>query len=194
MASRGSKNKRSMERRSHFSRLSDDLLVEIFSRVPFKSTCCCKCVSTRWRSVLSHPDHSKKLSQSTFAGFFYETYNENSKRVSHCYQSVSGKGCPRVDPSLSFIPRGQEGDLCLVDSCNGLLLCQRLKEKRPRSEILDYVVCNPATEKWVAVPTTEWSNKVLDARLGFDPAVSSHFHVFEFIHARVWDADMTDGQ
>jgi F-box interacting protein len=51
------------------------------------------------------------------------------------------------------------------------------------------VVRNPATERWVAVPATQWSNKVLDARLGFDPAISSHFHVFEFVHARVWDAD-----
>ncbi|KAM0836893.1 hypothetical protein ACQ4PT_062019 [Festuca glaucescens] len=158
MASRGSKNKRNTER-SPFSRLSDDLLVEIFSRVPFKFICCCKCVCTRWRGVISHPDHRKQLCQPTVAGFFYKTYNENSKRVSRCYQSVSGKGCPRVDPSLSFIPRGKEGDLYLLDNCNGLLLCRRLKEKRPRSEILDYVVCNPATEKWVAVPTTKWSNK-----------------------------------
>jgi hypothetical protein len=51
------------------------------------------------------------------------------------------------------------------------------------------VVCNPATKKWVPVPATQWSNKVSDARLGFDPAVSSHFHVFEFVHARLWDAD-----
>jgi hypothetical protein len=49
---------------------------------------------------------------------------------------------------------------------------------------LEYVVCNPATEKWVAVPlvpATEWSCKVEVARLAFEPALSSHFHVFEFV-------------
>ncbi|VAH68431.1 unnamed protein product [Triticum turgidum subsp. durum] len=45
----------------------------------------------------------------------------------------------------------------------------------------DYVVCNPAAEKWVTVPATEWSSKVDDVRLGFDSAVSSHFHVFELV-------------
>jgi hypothetical protein len=59
---------------------------------------------------------------------------------------------------------------------------------------MDYVVCNPATEKWVVVPDSGWSSKATYykariARLGFDPAVSSHFHVFEFIPDDVWYMD-----
>jgi F-box interacting protein len=46
-------------------------------------------------------------------------------------------------------------------------------------------VCNPATEKWVDVPATEWSREA-QARIGFDPSVSSHFHVFEFIDEEGW--------
>ena len=45
---------------------------------------------------------------------------------------------------------------------------------------MDYVVCNPATEKWVTFPANEWSSESY-ARLGFDPAVSSHFYVFELV-------------
>jgi hypothetical protein len=44
----------------------------------------------------------------------------------------------------------------------------------------DYVVCNPATERWVVVPGTKWTSNVV-ARLAFDPAVSSHFYVCEFV-------------
>ncbi|KAF8661078.1 hypothetical protein HU200_057180 [Digitaria exilis] len=45
----------------------------------------------------------------------------------------------------------------------------------------DYLVLNPATEKWVAVPVRRrWTNRVQTVRLGFDPAVSPHFYVFEF--------------
>ena len=50
---------------------------------------------------------------------------------------------------------------------------------------LEYVVCNPATERWVSVP--EYSLFVNDARLGFDPAISSHFHVFELVTAVALD-------
>jgi len=40
-------------------------------------------------------------------------------------------------------------------------------------------VCNPATKKWVMLP--DGSDEVRTARLGFDPAVSSHFHAVEYV-------------
>ncbi|XP_048565897.1 uncharacterized protein LOC125545881 isoform X3 [Triticum urartu] len=51
--------------------LTDDILADIISRVPYKSTCCCKCVSKRWRDLISHRDHRKKMPQS-IVGFFYQ--------------------------------------------------------------------------------------------------------------------------
>ncbi|CAO2202077.1 unnamed protein product [Urochloa humidicola] len=77
----------------------------------------------------------------------------------------------------------------MVDCCNGLLLCRGWKST---DLTMDYIVCNPATEKWVVVPDSGWSSKAIYydvvriARLGFDPSVSSHFHVFEFIPDYVW--------
>jgi F-box interacting protein len=46
-----------------------------------------------------------------------------------------------------------------------------------------YVVCNPATEEWIALPDDPGHTHADDdvgamVRLGFNPAVSSHFHVF----------------
>ncbi|XBI31614.1 hypothetical protein VPH35_055161 [Triticum aestivum] len=179
-----SKKKRDTEK-SPVSELSDDLLVEIMSLLPYKSTCCCKCVSRRWRDLVSHPDHRKKLPQSTLAGFFFETYDITSREVSRSrrYQSVSGNWCPRINASLSFLPKCERLDI--MDSCNGLLLCRCWKSTD--GKMMDYVVCNPATEKWVVVPATNWSSKLWAIRLGFDPAVSSHFHVFEFVPAFVLD-------
>lgn len=77
-----------------------------------------------------------------------------------------------------------------MDCCNGLLLCRCWKETDP--ETVDYVVCNPATKKWVVVPATEWSSKVNVTRLGCDSAVSAHFHVFEFIREEVWGIDESE--
>ncbi|CAD6220793.1 unnamed protein product [Miscanthus lutarioriparius] len=49
--------------------LPDDTLVEILSRVPFKSLCRCKCVSKAWCDLITDPLNRKKLPQ-TLEGFF----------------------------------------------------------------------------------------------------------------------------
>jgi F-box interacting protein len=75
-----------------------------------------------------------------------------------------------------------------MDTCNGLLLCARLKRETSAAgkDEVRYVVCNPATEKWIELPPQpqDWENRFHSvARLAFDPAVSSHFHVSEFIQS-----------
>ncbi|XP_020164406.3 F-box protein At5g07610 [Aegilops tauschii subsp. strangulata] len=163
-------------------KLTDDLLVDIISRLRYKSTCCCKCVSKRWRDLISHRDHRKKMLQS-IVGFFYEGYNQfRSPRKARYFTNLSRQRSPLVDPSLSFLPNCDTLDI--LDACNGLLLCRCWKAAHPLK--LDYVVCNPTTEKWVSVPATDWSSTSSATRLGFDPAISSHFHVFEFIDEESW--------
>jgi hypothetical protein len=181
MPRRSSRNKQKRGTKlSPVSELSDDLLVEIISRLPFKSTRCCKCVCRRWRDLVSHPDNRKKLPRSILAGFFYSNFSTGL--ACRCYQSVAGSWGPRIDPSLPFIPTATGVEVS--DCCNGFLLC------RPSNQMWNYVVCNPAAKTWVTVHS-EWTDRVRQARLGFDPAVSSHFHVFEFAHAfsretKVW--------
>ncbi|KAF7100547.1 hypothetical protein CFC21_102047 [Triticum aestivum] len=99
------------------------------------------------------------------------------------YRSLTGKWCPGIDPYFSFLPKHRLCDIHIdmLDCCNGLFLCRRQNTDYWRTT--DYVVCNPATEEWVAVPGTDRSSEVRVARLGFDPAVSSHFHVLEFAPA-----------
>ncbi|KAB8098335.1 hypothetical protein EE612_027453, partial [Oryza sativa] len=162
-------------------KLTDDLLVEILSRVPYKSLCRSKCVSTRWRRVISHPDQRRRLPRyhlgNDIVGYFYK---------SNTFTNVTGEGRPFVDPSLPFLPKCEF--LNVVDSCNGLLLCRCWRLADPRR--FDYLVVNPATEHWVILPDSGWSDKVQTARLGFDPTVSSsHFHVFEFVEDGAADVD-----
>ena len=42
-----------------------------------------------------------------------------------------------------------------------------------------YVICHPTTKKFKKLPPSIHS--VDEARLGFDPTVSSHFYVIEYI-------------
>nr|CAB3465968.1 unnamed protein product [Digitaria exilis] len=37
--------------------LTDDLLVEIFARAPYRSLCHFRCVCKHWSALIAHPDH-----------------------------------------------------------------------------------------------------------------------------------------
>uniref|UniRef100_J3M4E4 Protein kinase domain-containing protein n=1 Tax=Oryza brachyantha TaxID=4533 RepID=J3M4E4_ORYBR len=146
-----SKIKRSSTARNPAAELTDDLVVEILSLLPAKSVCRCKCVSRRWRGLIADAGHRKKLPQ-TLAGFFYRS--ESGTRFpmeARHFVDLAGRGRPLVHPSFSFLPRRFE---------------------RVRME-------------WVALPESGYGagedEEDLCTRLGFDHAVSSHFHVFELV-------------
>ncbi|KAL6596708.1 hypothetical protein ACP70R_047351 [Stipagrostis hirtigluma subsp. patula] len=171
-------------KRNPAASLSDELLVEILSRLPVRSVCRFKCVSRSWRRLISDPDHRKKLPQ-TLAGFFYQSLSgERFPCVAQHFTNVSGKGVPFVYPSFSFLPVPGT-DVIPLDCCNGLLLCRCYQPgpcdpdgMRPSC----YAVCNPATEKWVILPDSSRAiGEVRTARLCFDLAISSHFHVVEYV-------------
>ena len=71
-------------------------------------------------------------------------------------------------PSFSFLPFPIQ-DLVISDCYKGLFLCWSVG--------LRYVVCNPVTSKLVVLPHSNLCYS--SAHLGFDPTISSHFHVVE---------------
>ncbi|CAN6284214.1 unnamed protein product [Urochloa humidicola] len=170
-----------LEKRYPVASLTDELLVEILSRLPVRSVCRFKCVSRSWRKLISDPGHRKKLPQ-MLVGFFYQSLNgERFPYVANHFTNVTRKGIPFIYPSFSFLPV-RSSDVVLLDCCNGLLLCRCLLPNPRDSDGMRpflYAVCNPATEKWVMLPVG--SSGFRTARLGFDPALSSHFHVIEYV-------------
>lgn len=161
---------------------SDDLIWEILSRLPAKSVHRFKCVSMPWRDLIADPVNRKKLPQ-TIAGFLYTTYRSLGCVWSHHFASVSGGAAP-VDPSLNFLQPKYKYITC-ADTCNGLLLCACSNKENPAAygEQVRYVVCNPATERWIELPPqpqAQANRFHCASRLAFDPKVSSHFHVLEF--------------
>ncbi|XP_048547902.1 F-box protein At5g07610-like [Triticum urartu] len=151
--------------------LTDDLLVEILFRLPVKSLRRCMCVSRTWRGIISHPHNRRQLPQ-TLEGFFYVP--ESKPAPAPSFTNVTGTGRPLVSPLFGFLPQHQS--IFLLSCCNGLLLCRCWEGQ----DDFHYVVCNPATEEWVRLPDSVNAGTECMARLGFDPAVSDHFHVFEF--------------
>ncbi|KAF7104067.1 hypothetical protein CFC21_104994 [Triticum aestivum] len=131
--------------RMAIERLTDDLLVQILSRIPAKVVCHCKAVSKHWVDLIDHPDHRKRLSQ-PLTGFFYNSTNKHRFPISAVhFVNASSRGCPFICPSLSFLPSHRR--LNLLDCCNGLLLCRRYDASAGGDEFT-YVLCNPATEEW----------------------------------------------
>ncbi|KAM3405869.1 hypothetical protein ACQJBY_000101 [Aegilops geniculata] len=160
----------------------DDLIVEILSRLPFRSVCRSKCVSKAWRDLIAHPAHRKKLPQ-TLAGVLYTT-NTGAGAGGYRYHlaslSAEAEGLD-LDPSLTFLPHTGYMYFRLERACNGLLLCSY----SPDGETVRLVVCNPATQRWTELPPhlqprPNTCRDYNEFHLAFDPAVPSHFHVFYF--------------
>ncbi|RCV44199.1 hypothetical protein SETIT_9G354900v2 [Setaria italica] len=168
----------SKKRASATADLTDDLIVEILSRLPAKSICRFKCVSWHWYGLITNPEHRKKIPQ-TLSGFFYRSYKLNHEKDMVIFPDFVGimgdEEQPFSDPSLTFIT----GYKLIIPKicCNGLLFCLCWKVY-PRDES-DYVVCNPATEKWVVLPESGDESIALVYCFGFDPAISPYFYVFQ---------------
>ncbi|CAN6203255.1 unnamed protein product [Urochloa humidicola] len=95
-----------------------------------------------------------------------------------------------IDTSFSFMTKvlPWTDHIFLLGSSNGLVLFGHLTNPYSTLE-MGYIVCNPATEQWVAVPGCGCINDDLGLlmltthiSLLFDPAHSSHFHLVIF-----WD-------
>jgi hypothetical protein len=186
--------------------LPDDALVDILSRVPGKSLCRFKCVSRAWRDLITDRLRCTRLPQ-TLEGFFINDDkmpsddredDDGSDRVVGRFINMVGRFMPLA--SFSFLGN-QPGiqEFSLMGSCNGLLLFGH-RRAGDTYDSLGYVVCNPATKQWVAVPSSGFKplslldNEDFDpgsdidpdiecafTYLIFNPAVSSHFQLVEFI-------------
>ncbi|XP_051230036.1 putative F-box protein At1g19160 [Lolium perenne] len=156
--------------------LPEGPLVDILSRVPYRSLCRFKCVSKPWLALCSDHQVRKRCPQ-TLTGFFH---HRPHGRLGVNFRNLSGRGPPMVDPSLPFLRKSYE----LVNPehcCGGLILCRCWKSVHSGGDEYNLLVCNPATEKWTELPPcpVEWTETNEDEQyLGFDPASPSRFVVF----------------
>ncbi|CAL5090955.1 unnamed protein product [Urochloa decumbens] len=169
--------------------LPDDALEGILSRLRAKPLSRFKCVSKGWCGLIADRLCCCKFPQ-TLAGFFNggpgEKYGD--------FIDLSGRPVPLVDPTFSFLTKAPDIEkIVLLGSCNGLVLFGHRRVSDTYNS-LGYIVCNPATEQWVTVPSSGWSTwddgedeenqgdvrvEVLDAYLIFDPSVSPHFQLVQ---------------
>ncbi|KAJ1288065.1 hypothetical protein BS78_02G060400 [Paspalum vaginatum] len=177
---------------------SDDALVEILSRLRAKPLFRFKCVSKAWRDLITERLRCREFPQTLEPeGFFIGEMDVNYGD----FVGLLGRPVPLVDPSFSFLTKNlpKSEKIVLLGSCNGLVLFgHRRVSDIFETDSLGYIVCNPATEQWVAVPSSfstkredggDESNAndgpvggayYLQTYLIFDPAVSPHFQLVQF--------------
>ncbi|XP_066361093.1 F-box protein At5g07610-like [Miscanthus floridulus] len=101
----------------------------------------------------------------------YRSWNhlisDNRKLLS---QTVAGFFYDKENGSRNFTS--------VSDCCNSLILCGCLG-----ADGYCYVIYNPMTQNFNILPpsTHDVGHSIGEARLGFDPTTSSHFHVIEYV-------------
>ncbi|KAJ1288061.1 hypothetical protein BS78_02G060000 [Paspalum vaginatum] len=115
------------------------------------------------------------------------------------FLNVSRMAEPLIDASFSFLPPpaadadAEEFRDVILDARDGLVLLARVRRQDGPPDLHPpacYLVCNPATARWAAVPGSGWvpsgSQRVARTYLLFDAAASPHaFHLLQF-----WVDDM----
>uniref|UniRef100_A0A8I6WMK1 F-box domain-containing protein n=1 Tax=Hordeum vulgare subsp. vulgare TaxID=112509 RepID=A0A8I6WMK1_HORVV len=128
------------------ARLTDDLVVDILSRLTYKSFCRCKCAYRAWCTFSSDPDYRKKLPKKVTTGLLYQGLNKSdTPLVSMCPDDGE------IDGILADLPHYEH--LEFLDCCIGLVLC-KYRSSYTSTGICCFVVCNPATREWRVLPDT----------------------------------------
>ncbi|KAI3471028.1 hypothetical protein Pfo_027691 [Paulownia fortunei] len=133
----------------------DDLLTEIFLRLPMKSLIRFKLVSKHSHSLISDREHS------VFCAILIPIPLLASSLLS-------------IKLNFTKDPSG----ISILHSCDGLLLCSNF---RADDQNRRYYVCNPTTNKFSTLPKLDggggiWT-RILGMSLAFDPAKSPHYKV-----------------
>ncbi|EYU35218.1 hypothetical protein MIMGU_mgv1a024654mg [Erythranthe guttata] len=155
----------------------DDLLIDIFLRLPIKSLVRFKLVSKRWHSLVTDPQFCLMRSNTNpnpAVGLFLLSPTDS---ISYDYVSLSiNKSGNPPFRKLDFDdePRGVR----ILQSCNGLLLCCSNSARDCNKR---YYVYNPTTKNFSTLPKLNGvggiSKRMCGMNLAFDPAKSPHYKV-----------------
>ncbi|OVA19008.1 F-box domain [Macleaya cordata] len=146
--------------------LTEDVLFEIFLRLPFESVYKFRCVSKLWLSLLSNPSFMNMILNRyisinppwtlVFQLTRLRTSGEVGPKMNHQFFPTSSpclhsKFISRHDGfSFKFLTKSypfKEEALYLLASSNGLVLCST-DDNHPSM----YYVCNPLTKQWISLP------------------------------------------
>ncbi|KAK6121897.1 hypothetical protein DH2020_044358 [Rehmannia glutinosa] len=139
----------------------DDLLTEIFVRLPLNSLIHFKSVSKHWDSLISNLGiyHFRNPKPNPAIGLIFQCRNATD----HPHVLFFNKSIRKLNFTKEFCPRG----ITILNSCYGLLVCHSNKRRGI------YYIFNPTTNKYSAIPQLDGGHWIQDSVRGmilaFDP-------------------------
>ncbi|CAL5328575.1 unnamed protein product [Camellia sinensis] len=167
----------------------DNLLKQIFIRLPPKPLFSFKTVSERWFNLISDPyvvgDWIPPNSPSSF--YFRRYSSPFSPDIEFNHISVNGFVDSSLPVSLNLFD--EPDGVKILQSCNGLLL---ISSSWPSADSVHtrYYVLNATTKKYSMIPRPKNGdnrNFLVSMNLAFDPAISLHYKVVAF-RSRKWNS------
>lgn len=159
---------------------NEDVFAEILLHLPVKSLLRFKCVSRKWRSVISSPyfalRHTRRnSSRGTSSLLILRSRALLILSLGNNDHNSSPAGF-RI-PSFNFLNLTPDFTLRILGTCNGLMLCYLGSAFNGCN--FSYCVCNLTTKRFITLPRPEMiANKhILGVNLAFDPLESPNFKV-----------------
>ncbi|KAI0507921.1 hypothetical protein KFK09_014049 [Dendrobium nobile] len=144
--------------------LIDDLLMEIFTKLPVKSIYRCRCVSRSWRRLA---DRCIAVGLPlVFCAMFYRSGPRDIDLEPRYGCNCNGSF---QETDFSYLPFYHNSNI--IDWNNSLLLFYRRIS-------FDFYVCNPTTKKWAALPKPRGESQ--HSILAFDAYESPYYKVVCF--------------
>ncbi|MCE2056177.1 hypothetical protein HAX54_044184 [Datura stramonium] len=139
---------------SFFNNLTDELLIEIFVRLPSsKEAIRCKLVCNRWFSLISSDYflttsliHHRNNNNKTLLPFTFVS-PDRKYNVKDVFEFRPEMGLSRrVDLGFLYWGRPRHYFISLTESCGDLILCSG------STSCIDYYVINVLTKQWIVLP------------------------------------------
>ncbi|KAF9594586.1 hypothetical protein IFM89_033556 [Coptis chinensis] len=135
--------------------ICDELTMEILIKLPMEVLIISKCVSKRFRCLISEQTflsrvvtRNKKLPP-LITGFFH--YNDRKLNFHTCFPNDDTDA---LKCDLSFLRcNSNQHPVNVIASESGLLLCAREKKG---TNCIHYIVCNPFTKQCLELPQLSW--------------------------------------
>ena len=153
-----------------FSKFSEEILLEVPSRLPTKDVCNIRSLSKGINNLTRRPDFAAKHfrnCKTDFAGFYHQSFGMDwewwHNESGQCHDDpnfilIEPEADRSVDSLFNFLKKESDDDVEVIDSCNGLLLCCIYAGMVMYKTT--WFVCNPSTKKHVTLPYPKRSTLV----------------------------------
>ncbi|KAL6989450.1 hypothetical protein U1Q18_015199 [Sarracenia purpurea var. burkii] len=154
----------------------DDLLTEIFIRLPVKSVLQFKSVSKHWFFLITAPHFARRRNSdpgSVSGLFFYSSMRRPNPELK--FIPLRNERKPEVDSFSRTLTELPLSGMAIISSCRGLLCCSRYPETEFPNRSHQCIILNPTIKQFNLLPEPPAGLQGLN--LAFDPSRSPHYKV-----------------